>query len=201
MKKPNIVKGIPTLLVRALPALYYFGRFADGEVPSKAKIVFDSYVRYLTLSLERMTLVIPSEELSSIAGETALLQEAPTDKIEPLIFDITQRLSDVCQKNGEILKAAYAESNGLKAEFERLFCEVVQKTSVLVFDNANDEVRFINTELPRLWRIPFSDETEQPQNELRERIKELNCLYGVSQLAERHFNNLDNLLEELAFRL
>ena len=56
-----------------------------------------------------------------------------------------------------------------------------------------------NTELARLWRIPFSDETNQPkvENALRERIKELNCLYGVSQLAERHFNNLDNLLEEL----
>ncbi len=66
-------------------------------------------------------------------------------------------------------------------------------------DNKVDAVRFPSTELSRLWRIPFSDETRQPkmENELRERIKELNCLYGVSQLAERHFNNLDNLLEEL----
>jgi DNA-binding CsgD family transcriptional regulator len=63
----------------------------------------------------------------------------------------------------------------------------------------NSDVRFPSTELARLWRIPFSDETEQPkvENALRERIKELNCLYGVSQLAERHFNSLDNLLEEL----
>jgi DNA-binding CsgD family transcriptional regulator len=62
-----------------------------------------------------------------------------------------------------------------------------------------NDIKFPNTELPRLWRIPFSDETEQPkvENALHERIKELNCLYGVSQLAERHFNSLDNLLEEL----
>ncbi|OGO02838.1 MAG: helix-turn-helix transcriptional regulator [Chloroflexi bacterium RBG_13_52_14] len=32
---------------------------------------------------------------------------------------------------------------------------------------------------------------------LRERIKELNCLYGVSQLAERHLYSLDDLLQEL----
>ncbi len=65
-------------------------------------------------------------------------------------------------------------------------------------ENIND-IKFPNTELPRLWRIPFNDETEQPKVEsaLHERIKELNCLYGVSQLAERHFNSLDNLLEEL----
>jgi DNA-binding CsgD family transcriptional regulator len=69
----------------------------------------------------------------------------------------------------------------------------------VVSNDKNEDVRFPNTELARLWRIPFSYETEQPrvENALRERIKELNCLYGVSQLAERHFNNLDNFLEEL----
>jgi DNA-binding CsgD family transcriptional regulator len=63
----------------------------------------------------------------------------------------------------------------------------------------NINTRLPNTDLARLWRIPFSYETDQPkvENALRERIKELNCLYGVSQLAERHFNNLDTLLEEL----
>ena len=32
---------------------------------------------------------------------------------------------------------------------------------------------------------------------MRERIKELNCLYGISQLAERHLYSLDDLLKEL----
>jgi len=72
-------------------------------------------------------------------------------------------------------------------------------TKKRVISNDNNDIKFPNTELARLWRIPFSDETEQPkvENALRERIKELNCLYGVSLLAERHFNSLDNLLEEL----
>ena len=72
------------------------------------------------------------------------------------------------------------------------------KNNVISNDN-NDDKNSPNTELARLWRISFSDETEQPkvENALRERIKELNCLYGISQLAERHFNSLDNLLEEL----
>ena len=50
-----------------------------------------------------------------------------------------------------------------------------------------------------MWRIPFSNETEPDKVEiaLRERIKELNCLYGVSQLAERNLHSLDNLLQEL----
>jgi len=58
---------------------------------------------------------------------------------------------------------------------------------------------FPSKDLALLWRIPFPTEAEPSEVEaaLRERIKELNCLYGVSQLAERHLYSLDNLLQEL----
>ncbi len=58
---------------------------------------------------------------------------------------------------------------------------------------------FPSKDLALLWRIPFSSENDPNKVEgaLRERIKELNCLYGVSQLAERNLHSLDNLLQEL----
>jgi DNA-binding CsgD family transcriptional regulator len=58
---------------------------------------------------------------------------------------------------------------------------------------------FPTKELALLWRIPFPTEIEPDEVEpaLRERIKELNCLYGVSQLAERHLYSLDDLLQDL----
>ena len=58
---------------------------------------------------------------------------------------------------------------------------------------------FPSKDLALLWRIPFPTEIEPDEVEfaLRERIKELNCLYGISQLAERHLYSLDNLLQEL----
>lgn len=58
---------------------------------------------------------------------------------------------------------------------------------------------FPSRELALLWQIPFPAETEADKIhfELRERIKELNCLYGISQLAEQHINSLENLLQEL----
>ena len=58
---------------------------------------------------------------------------------------------------------------------------------------------FPSKDLALLWRIPFPTETEPEKVELalRERIKELNCLYGVSQLAERNLYSLDGLLQEL----
>jgi DNA-binding CsgD family transcriptional regulator len=58
---------------------------------------------------------------------------------------------------------------------------------------------FPSKDLALLWRIPFPTETEPDKVEsaLRERIKELNCLYGVSQLAERNLYSIDGLLQEL----
>ncbi len=59
--------------------------------------------------------------------------------------------------------------------------------------------QFPNKELALLWRIPFTEETEPSKVEraLRERIKELNCLYGVSKLAERHPDSVEHLLKDL----
>ncbi len=58
---------------------------------------------------------------------------------------------------------------------------------------------FPSKDLALLWRIPFPTETEPDKIEfaLRERIKELNCLYGLSQLAERNLYSIDDLLQEL----
>ena len=53
--------------------------------------------------------------------------------------------------------------------------------------------------LARLWRIPFYDETDPSKVEtaLQERIKELNCLYGMARLAERHSDSVEDLLRDL----
>ena len=50
-----------------------------------------------------------------------------------------------------------------------------------------------------LWRIPFNDEIEplKVETALRERIKELNCLYGIAHLVERHSDSIDDLLRDL----
>jgi DNA-binding CsgD family transcriptional regulator len=58
---------------------------------------------------------------------------------------------------------------------------------------------FPTRDLAQLWRIPFPSETtpDKVESALRERIKELNCLYGVSQLAERHVQSIETLLQEL----
>ena len=63
----------------------------------------------------------------------------------------------------------------------------------------NRHMPFPSKDLALLWRIPFPDKDEPHKVEIAlcERIKELNCLYRISKLAERHLYSLDELLQEL----
>jgi len=61
------------------------------------------------------------------------------------------------------------------------------------------EFKSLPEELFRLWRIPFNSDIEPSKlmPALRERIKELNCLYGIGQLAERHSDSVEDLLRDI----
>jgi len=63
----------------------------------------------------------------------------------------------------------------------------------------SEEAQNLPEDLLRLWRIPFNNDVEPRKVivALRERIKELNCLYGIAQLAERHSDSIEDLLREL----
>jgi len=58
---------------------------------------------------------------------------------------------------------------------------------------------FPSSDLALLWRIPFpiDNAPEKVETALRERIKELNGLYGTFQLAERHLYSIEGFLREL----
>jgi DNA-binding CsgD family transcriptional regulator len=50
-----------------------------------------------------------------------------------------------------------------------------------------------------LWRIPTDEviEPERVASALRERMKELNCLYGIARLAERYYDAMEDFLKYL----
>lgn len=70
-------------------------------------------------------------------------------------------------------------------------------------ESFNKDIRFPPTVLRPdaaiRWRIPPSEESDPSKVEwaLRERIKELNCLYGVAQLAESVFDSIDEFLRRV----
>jgi DNA-binding CsgD family transcriptional regulator len=62
---------------------------------------------------------------------------------------------------------------------------------------------YLLSEIPFTWRIPHNNETEPEKLiiALRERIKELNCLYGIAHLADKHPDSVDDFLKDLVSML
>jgi DNA-binding CsgD family transcriptional regulator len=77
--------------------------------------------------------------------------------------------------------------------------EVVILEKIPASEKKGSDLPNTSTDLYRLWRIPFNDDItpEKLMIALRERIKELNCLYGMTQLAERNRDSIENFLKEL----
>ncbi len=75
----------------------------------------------------------------------------------------------------------------------------MNKNDKLDFSTPDSEPGQFPEVLPSFWRIPPNYETEHEKVvvALRERIKELNCLYGISQLADRYQDSLEKLFQEL----
>jgi len=67
------------------------------------------------------------------------------------------------------------------------------------FKTPIEELQDPHEDRPFPWHIPPNKETEPEKLEiaLRERIKELNCLYRIAQLADRHSDSIENLLKDL----
>ncbi len=136
IKKPNVVKGIPPLLVRALPTIYYYGRFASETVADRAKSMFESYVQYLVLALKKTEEVAADHQLTEIINQVEGMLSIPSDNVESEVYKITSELSKFCQNNSKI-KEQYSSKNGLKQAYLKLFCDIVKKTRVLLIDNSN----------------------------------------------------------------
>lgn len=137
IRKPNVVKGIPSLIVRSLPTLYYYGRYARAKIPAKAKIIFDSNIKYLSAALAKMAAVISDKNLDSLITDVNELSNTAPEKVEEKVYEITRKLSSTCVNNRDALKQAYEGEKGLKKQLTDLFCEIAEKTKVVLIDNNN----------------------------------------------------------------
>ncbi|MDW7681435.1 MAG: hypothetical protein SCK70_12790 [bacterium] len=171
IQKPNIVKGIPSMVVRALPTLYYFGRFASAKVPPKPQTVFQSHLNYLIRALQEMHELIADERFRQIQDDLRRIEDLSASQIEQKVEELTRQLSAVCSEHTDILKKGYDGKGNLKKRLTDIYCEIIDKTRILIFDNVGNQ--------------------EWVQS-LEKRLAD-NCLYQVASAA----TNTDQLSDRL----
>ncbi len=138
INKPNLIKGIPTLIVRALPVPYYYGRYAQQDVPPNAHSIFKTYINYLSEALKQMSELIGDEHCTSLKTKVDQLIKVNPAEVETGIVEVTRNLSDICTQNKDKIKEGYEGENGLKQSFVELFRDVIDTTKILIINNSDD---------------------------------------------------------------
>jgi len=143
IRKPNIVKGIPALLVRALPTIFYFGRYAGEKIPAPAKLIFDSHLDYLTQAIRNMSATLHERELEAIADRVAKLSHIHPSQIEGEIYHISSALSKIFSAKKDFVKDQLDGDAGVKESLIQLYRTTARRPIIAVVDN-NNELEWID---------------------------------------------------------
>lgn len=138
VRKPNIVRGIPNLMVRAMPTIYYYGRYAGHNISEQAKAYFESHVEYFIQALKKMAAALGDGELESATNKVANLSEIQPVQIEDEVYEISRNLSAIFSAKKDEVKKLYGGENGLKNELIELFRLTAKRPKVAVVDTSNE---------------------------------------------------------------
>ncbi len=138
VQKPNIVRGIPTLLVRATPTIFYYGRYASPKISDRAKLCFESYVNYLVQGIKNMASIMDDMELKMVSNKAENLTHIKPDQIETELFQISRNLSTIFTAKKDLVKDIYDGANGAKDALIKIFRSTVEAPKIAVVDTNND---------------------------------------------------------------
>ncbi|MDZ7342257.1 MAG: hypothetical protein ONB27_12945 [candidate division KSB1 bacterium] len=138
VRKPNIIKGIPALLVRALPTIFYFGRYAGEKIPANARAIVKSHINYLTRAIQETAKVLQESELESIAAQVAALATIHPSQIEPEVYRLSALLSGIFSRYKEVARTKLDENEMFKDMVIDLFRATAQRPHIAIVDNNNE---------------------------------------------------------------
>lgn len=138
VRKPNIVRGIPLLLVRAMPTIFYYGRYAGQKIPEQARTIVQNNIDYLAQAIQKMSDVLNNSELKSTLDSVMNLSTIKPDQIEDQIYKISRHLSTFFSAQKDALKNRYEGDNGAKEDLVALYRSTVKRPKISVVDTSND---------------------------------------------------------------
>jgi hypothetical protein len=138
IRKPDILRNIPLLLIRGLSPVYYFCRYINNHSTEKAENIYLGHLSFVASLVRRMGEELKSKELCQLASRLTMLENiADTSQINEL-EKITSSLSEVCTKMRSPIEQMFRNK---KPEFVNLYHQNIEKLKVLLVDNNNEPER------------------------------------------------------------
>ena len=143
IKKPFLLKDIPSVLLRSLPAIYYFCKYFDHSTPSKTKMLFKTNVMFLSNALNYLGEKWNLDELKRISDTICNLSLKPYKSLYADIETEIINLARFCSDNKNIFKEHFKE---VESKLHKLFCESVTRLQIFLFNPNGDHSVFEQVE-------------------------------------------------------
>lgn len=136
IRKPNLLKNIPLLFIRALPSLYYYGKFEPKFTQTGCEQLYLQNLEYLRSALELLNKQMNAELLNEIIKILDQIKTNPQMDVLSIVERFTLQLSDYCNSHVTECRNFYREN---KQKLIDLYKDKVTPLKVLVTDVEPDQ--------------------------------------------------------------
>jgi hypothetical protein len=135
IRKPRLLKDVPSIIIRSLPSLYYCGKYGASAIPKKVNELFIGNSRYLSNAIYQLGNSMNDGSFLSLSSSAKTLLELKGDKMLSHLEKLTIELARLCTKYRSEVRKAMTK---LRPVLNDLYQKSVLKLNTLVIDN-NDE--------------------------------------------------------------
>jgi hypothetical protein len=133
IRKPKLLKDVPTSLIRALPTIYYTNKFSGIEIKERVQDLYNSNVIFLRQALQQIGNHLNNQAFTTLAEEVLNLKGTPSLELFEHTQKISVKLGELCSLNREKLRK---NNQQIKTELAALYPSLVNTIHVLLIDNS-----------------------------------------------------------------
>ncbi len=136
IRKPKLLKHMPMLIIRSLPAVYYYYRYINRQGPEqRARKLQQTNLLYLNALLKKIGQDLVNADFLNLSDEMKPFI-GPHSRTEAADFThYVERLSLYCEKNAANLRKYTRENRDVLRD---LYRGMVKILSILILDNSGE---------------------------------------------------------------
>lgn len=138
IRKPKLLKDVPSILIRPLPSIYYYSNYANIDIPEESHNFFVANVNYLSMAIKKLGDKIKIKKFSDISNSVTLLSARTKDNLRDDLEKATIELAQLCTKHRTVLRHNMVH---FKTELNKLYKEIVPSLQILVVDSNGQSER------------------------------------------------------------
>lgn len=159
IKKPFLLKDIPSVLLRSLPAIYYFCKYFDHSTPCKTKMLFKTNVMFLSNALNYLGEKWKLNELRHFSDSICNMCLKPYQTLFTGIENEIISFARFCSYNKKFFKHRFGE---VENKLHNLYKESVTRLQIFLFNPNGDHSVFDQVERNLYHFCDYSVITSNP---------------------------------------